>query len=383
MSPVRNRLLAVAGMLAAVPPMLLAAASGPASAVTATPEHGSTGLIHLAIGGMCLSDKGDGTGTNNPVIIWTCNSSDKAQQWTVDADGTIHVNGPSGPELGGNGAQAVVNSTNSNTTAWVPLGNMLANSGNSLGPGLCVVTTSGGCTPGKDYAGSQTVLDDPAGSTAKGTQVQLSPRSNAANQHWTLPGEHVASTTLTNWPDSGGNGNWALDDLTRVSSTLYLGDSASGHDYLGSVFDSGTFTAFPGAYTPNQGVDKGKQIGDSLRGTAYGLWTQEFAASSFVKEQPALTGTINGVGPEATSTWENLFFPSTAKLTYKDAVPLPSTVASTGNPLDWQWYYRAGQDNCLKTETWMDTASVQGSATAGGQDSGAGDITAPAPGSSC
>ena len=229
------------------------------------------------------------------------------------------------------------------------------------------------CSATTDCMATLSVLTDPGNSTTNNTQLVVE-TAGQAGQSWTaVPGVHFAVTTLTNRPDSGGGGNWALDQITRDSSITYVGLTASGlHAYLGSVADTGSFVAFPGNLTPNQTLDHGEAIGDSLTGSLFGVWGQELTSSAPYSQPPPAT--VNGVA-DPSSTWESLFFPPSATVTFTDAIPNSSPV---GDALDWAWQYTSKADNCGNAETWLDANN-----NSGGQDSTAGDITAPAPGATC
>jgi hypothetical protein len=80
---------------------------------------------------------------------------------------------------------------------------------------------------------------------------------------------HVVTTTATtqikNRPDSGGNGNWAIDRFSRTLVLNYEGRvsaeeiaanpalAATPYKYSAQLNDSGTFLDLPGQFTPNQG----------------------------------------------------------------------------------------------------------------------------------
>jgi len=59
---------------------------------------------------------------------------------------------------------------------------------------------------------------------------------------------HLAERT-----EGGGNGTWATDDIYRVMTIKLTGQSGGVYSYNATVYDDGSFTAIPGAYTPNQG----------------------------------------------------------------------------------------------------------------------------------
>jgi hypothetical protein len=359
---------------------LIAAGSGGAGAATAQIHHtafstvtaGLAGHIVLA-GGKCLQNSGNRGTNGNPVVVATC-SSNADEEWTPYSDGTIRTLGGTrvlaAQQTAINGAHPVVitnapTGTPPENTTWFPLGNKEIV---STGQFSTAASEPGGSCPGPgDCMASLAVLTSQI--TGK---VVVAPATGGAAQQWTVPGSHYAVSKLTNRPDSGGSGsNWALDTMSRASSITFVGRTGGLNDYLGSVVDTGSFVAFPGNATPNQGLDPGKTIGDSLTGAVSGVWGQEFTSSAPQSTVPPAT--VNGVA-FSTGTWESLFFAPSATVTFTDAIP------NSGDPdqLDWAWHYTSGKDNCGGTQTWLDA-----NGNGGGQDATGGDITAPAPGSAC
>lgn len=77
-------------------------------------------------------------------------------------------------------------------------------------------------------------------------------------------------------------------------------------NYEGSVVDNGTFVTVAGNDTPNQAMDPGQTLGDSLTGAMTGQWGFSFTASNLASTVPP--GTVQGVA-DPTGTWNELFFP--------------------------------------------------------------------------
>jgi hypothetical protein len=232
------------------------------------------------------------------------------------------------------------------------------------------------------------VLNDPAYSTANGTQQQIWNQGGVTdNAHWWAPPAHYGNSghgsTLTNRPDSGGGGNnWANDDIGRLSMVIYMGDTTAGHTYQGSVVDApgSGFTALAGELTPNQGCTgcNGKKLGDSLGGRMTGATGYSFTTDQFVSSGPGASYT--GSNPTSTSTWPKLFFSPATTLA---PTGLNGTSAANGyidssGSVPWGWSYTSDPDNCQKVESWVDATW-----TSSGQSATAGNITAPAPGSTC
>lgn len=142
----------------------------------------------------------------------------------------------------------------------------------------------------------------------------------------------TALTSLTNRPDSGLNGDWAKDTLTRTVAITK--QSAVPADkcgaaatqcwfYTGSLIDTGTFTTLDGAKSPQAGTP----ISGVLTGTVSGGTKLEFYASSETPDPSLVQGSVDG-GAYPTSTWVKQFFPAGVSVT---PVGL----------LDWSWSYNA------------------------------------------
>ncbi|HEY2790731.1 MAG TPA: glycoside hydrolase family 3 C-terminal domain-containing protein, partial [Micromonosporaceae bacterium] len=133
--------------------------------VTASGAVPTTALVGYQ--GLCLDLSSDNNTNGTKVEIYTCNGTN-GQQWTEEANGTIHVDGKCLDVAGGgtaNGTLVDVNDCNGSAAeAWQ------AGSNGSL-----VNPQSGKC------------LDDTGQSTTPGTQVQIWSCTGAANQSWVSP----------------------------------------------------------------------------------------------------------------------------------------------------------------------------------------------------
>jgi len=114
----------------------------------------------------CLDDLGDSTRNDTPIVMWDCNGSPE-QQWTVETDGTIQVNGKCLDvyrEEKYNKAMLILYTCHgSSNQQWQPTGDTLVN------------------------PVSHKCLDDPAYKTTNGTQLQLYTCNGGKNQIWLLP----------------------------------------------------------------------------------------------------------------------------------------------------------------------------------------------------
>lgn len=136
-----------------------------------------------------------------------------------------------------------------------------------------------------------------------------------------------ATTTITGRDDSGNNGNWAKDAMTRtVSATLvglHAGPECDGlnvsgpntcYQFTGSVEDTnGTFATDVGAFTPNQSTPGTHIAGEgALDGTFFGGSASGFTfyASSNALSTARVPGSVTGDGPVGTSEWISLLFPA-------------------------------------------------------------------------
>jgi hypothetical protein len=162
----------------------------------------------------------------------------------------------------------------------------------------------------------------------------------------------IAKTSITGRPDSGGNGNWATDAMTRTLTIRHL----RGDSYTAILDDtSGTFVTGRGDFVPNQAAAPGATFTQRITGTFAGSASFSFTASrspSGALVPPRATGS----GPTDTSHW------------YKLAFPAGTTFGGTGILNDWGWSYQTSQ-GCLTVsragfavqhQFWNDFASDNG-----------------------
>jgi hypothetical protein len=331
---------------------LTSTAATAATRAPATPPAYNTGQINIR--GACLSDTNDSTTPGNPVRVEKC-AAHSAQEWTLDTDGTIRVNGHAG--------KGCLGLSSAGTAQIVGCGDLSAQWFPQADKELVNVNQS---TPQ-----AKSCLYAPSAS-AGSSLVRHGCGSTFAGLEFTIPNTRYAASALTYRPDSGGSGtSWALDNMTRDASVTYLGTAGTGHySYEGSVVDNGTFVTIAGNDTPNQGMDPGQTLGDSLTGAMTGQWGFTFTASNLASTMPPAA--VQGVA-DPTGSWNELFFTKSTTFGGTGGV-------STG-PEQWSWSYRTAADNCGHAEVWSDANNNNG-----GQETAANggtDITAPAPGATC
>lgn len=183
------------------------------------------------------------------------------------------------------------------------------------------------------------ILAAAAAVPAVAAALAIPPASAAAHTPAGLAVSHLA-----NRPDSGSNGNWAYDGISRMLF-LYGGRPVTPSDcgaaavkcfaFTGLVDDSGTFRTIRGAYTPNQDVPGLKirgQVSGSLRGSA------RFAFDASAMPDAALVPRrVNGAQDD-TASWYTLAFP------HGTTFDAGTTADADINP--WSWSYQA---RCVTT----------------------------------
>jgi hypothetical protein len=185
------------------------------------------------------------------------------------------------------------------------------------------------------------------------------------------PPSVTATTHLTNRADSGGNGDWATDTMTRKLVITQTGRTGNVRDFTATVTDTGSFITTYRAYTPNQGgADLGRRIDAWLTGSLAGKAAYAFTATAAPAAGlvPAAESGTPASGPKTTSLW------------YEQAFPAGTIFGGAGIGT-WGWNYTAasvgilfGGGFTLCTEHWSD-ASVNN----GGQTANSGDITGSCP----
>ena len=146
--------------------MLVALKYDPATSSSPTPPPPSGPVrLYKGIGGKCVDDAGNSSANGAKVVIWTCNSHDRAQGWTYSGGKLIH-NGKclNDQRSGGNGSKVILYTCNGGANEiWTHHTN-----------GEFVLKANGG----------KYCLDDPASSKHNGTQLIVWTCKNSANQHW-------------------------------------------------------------------------------------------------------------------------------------------------------------------------------------------------------
>ena len=143
-------------------------ASITAAGYSSSSGGGATGPITSGLNGAKCADNSNGSGANgNKVQIWDCDGSAAAQNWTVNTNGTLTIDG---------GCLDITGANFSNGTLvelWTCNGG--SNQQWTASNGTLVNPASGKC------------LDDPNSNTANGTQLILWACNGGANQQWHLP----------------------------------------------------------------------------------------------------------------------------------------------------------------------------------------------------
>jgi alpha-tubulin suppressor-like RCC1 family protein len=141
--------------------------SGASTPGTVTPTGEPTGPIsppaHLDL---CVAANGGSQANDTPVVMWTCDGSG-GQAWTIEADGTIQVNGKCldiyRQEKSDHAPVELWTCHGSANQQWQPTGGTLVN------------PVSGKC------------LDDPNFDFTDGTQLQILACDGRGNQQWAIP----------------------------------------------------------------------------------------------------------------------------------------------------------------------------------------------------
>jgi hypothetical protein len=139
-----------------------------AAGYTTATSGGATGTIVSGLSSSKCVDNNNGSGTNgNKVQIWDCDGNTAAQNWTVNSNGTLTIDGGC---MDITGAKYV----NGTLIEWWPC-NGGANQQWTASGGAIVNPHSGMC------------LDDPASNTTNGTQLVLWTCNGGTNQKWSVP----------------------------------------------------------------------------------------------------------------------------------------------------------------------------------------------------
>jgi hypothetical protein len=143
-------------------------ASITAAGYSSSSSNGATGPITSGLNGAKCADDANGSGANgNKVQMWDCDGLAAAQNWTVNSNGTLTIDGGCLDITGAN--------FNNGTLVELWTCNGGSNQQWRASNGTLVNPASGKC------------LDDPNSNTANGTQLILWSCNGGANQQWHLP----------------------------------------------------------------------------------------------------------------------------------------------------------------------------------------------------
>lgn len=159
-------------------------------------------------------------------------------------------------------------------------------------------------------------------------------------------------STLTDRPDSGNHGTWALDSVTRTVTVCHVAEVLEKSavvietwKYHAKVEDEGTFVTVAGS-SPN----KGHPVKGGVKGYLTGSFTADFTAPHdwIGWDDSKLAGkTLTGVANPTTSLW--------VKALWKDGF------AGSSINDDWTWsYWTCNATRARCTEKWLDNAKTNG-----------------------
>jgi len=147
----------------------------------------------------------------NPVVIWLCNSSDKAQQWVGQSDGTIRLK---------DNTKFCLDVTGQKTADRSTVGISTCNGGTNQQWTLQTMTTGAGAKSGlTELLGKQSnkCLDVKANSTTNGTQLEIFTCTGGNNQAWSWNG-----ATSVKPPTGTTNSGTVVSNLKFGSTTTNL-----------------------------------------------------------------------------------------------------------------------------------------------------------------
>jgi hypothetical protein len=113
---------------------------------------------------LCLDDNGNSSADGARVQVWHCNSKDAAQNWSVNPDGTIAINGKCMDVVADDNHVDLQGCDGEASQRW------------TVANGAIVSTESGEC------------LNVPAWGARPRTQLDIRPCHGRASQRWTFPG---------------------------------------------------------------------------------------------------------------------------------------------------------------------------------------------------
>jgi hypothetical protein len=182
----------------------------------------------------------------------------------------------------------------------------------------------------------------------------------------------TATTTISNRPDGGVQGDWALDNFTRVATVKLVGEVAAtncpnsdtGHCYLwnATIKDTGHFTTIAMALAPRVGV-LDRQLTGIMAG---GAPNEQFYSSWKTPKASRVPTTENDngqdpTGKKTTTNWVEQFFGASAVF---------NSAANPGGPdlgTKWSWTYTLnfGSNNQCPNDAykWVDAAASNSGAS--------------------
>jgi len=114
----------------------------------------------------CVDDNSNSSANGTKIEMWDCNGT-AAQNWTIQTDGTIRINGSCMDITGAGTANGTLvelwTCNGGGNQQWLPVNGMLVN------------PVSGRC------------LDDPGFTTTNGTQLEIWDCNGGSNQQWAIP----------------------------------------------------------------------------------------------------------------------------------------------------------------------------------------------------
>ena len=226
-----RRLALRGGLAVTVPAVLAVALAGPATAAPAagpaipvgSQSHGRVGtpaaqsspagpIVSGYRSTKCAVTSGDSDANDTPVVIGDCDGS-AAQDWTIEADGTIQAGGKCldiyRDEKTNKAPVELWTCTGGANQQWTP------------GNGTLVTPVSGKC------------LDDPRFNVTDGTQLEIYTCNGGANQQWNIPStapakvwdittDFASHPELNPAPDQYGNsGVWSWEYGTAGQQGTY------------------------------------------------------------------------------------------------------------------------------------------------------------------
>jgi Ricin-type beta-trefoil lectin domain len=145
----------------------------PRGTLSFTAAGSQTGPLYNGIGNMCADDYGNASTSGNKIQIWAC-LGDAAQNWTIESDGTVQINGKCLDVTGG------VNANGTKIQLWACLNGDANQQWQPEPNGELVNPETGRCLDNYDVASTNYGTDN-------GTQLDIWSCNGNPNQQWALP----------------------------------------------------------------------------------------------------------------------------------------------------------------------------------------------------